>query len=67
MRGNGFTGGLLLGVLLGAVLAILYAPEKGEKTRKRLAKKGGSWLEDASDYVDSAGSLVEKGRKRVGL
>lgn len=63
-----FMGGLLLGILLGGVLAILYAPEKGEKTRRRLARSGGKWVGDAaSDAVGSAGELLEKGRRRIGL
>lgn len=64
---GGFTGGLLLGVLLGAIIAVLYAPERGDKTRKKLAKKSGRWLGEASEYVDSAGDLMEKGRKKIGI
>jgi gas vesicle protein len=37
-RPAGFTAGLLLGVILGAGLALLYAPEEGEKTRGRLRR-----------------------------
>lgn len=62
-----FLGGLLLGLLVGGVVAVLYAPERGDKTRKKLSKKSGKWLDEAADYVDSAGDLVEKGRKKVGL
>jgi len=65
--GRGAIGGLLLGIAIGAVLAILYAPEKGEKTRKRLARKGGEWGEKAAEALGSAGDIVEKGRKRFGV
>lgn len=65
-RHHEFLGGLLVGVALGAILAILYAPEKGTKTRKQLAKRSARWTDRASDAVGSAGEWVEKGRKRIG-
>ncbi|HUP01188.1 MAG TPA: YtxH domain-containing protein [Gemmatimonadota bacterium] len=64
---NGFLGGVLLGIILGAVLAILYAPEKGEKMRKRLVKKSGQLQEKASDALGTAGDLMGKGRKKMGI
>ncbi|HUP20695.1 MAG TPA: YtxH domain-containing protein [Gemmatimonadota bacterium] len=68
MNGNGgFLSGFLLGALTGAALAVLYAPEKGDKTRKKIVKSSGKWLDDASGYVGSAGDFVEKGRKRMGI
>lgn len=63
-EGSGFMSGLLLGVLLGGVFAVLYAPDRGEKTRKRWSKRGGQWLDEAGDQ---AGELVEKGRKKIGI
>ena len=67
MSKGGFLSGLLLGVALGGLIAMLYAPEKGEKTRKRLARKGGEWGEKAAEALGSAGDIVEKGRKRFGV
>ncbi len=61
---NGFVGALLLGVALGAVLAILYAPERGDKTRKKLSKKGGKLWDEASDQAED---LVKKGKKKIGV
>ena len=67
MGRNGFFSGLLLGLALGGFIAMLYAPEKGEKTRKKLAKRSGKWQESAGDAVGVAGEFVNKGRKRVGI
>lgn len=67
MSRGGFLSGLLMGLAFGGVMAAMYAPEKGEKTRKNLAKKSGKWQEAASDAVGIAGELVGKGRKRVGI
>lgn len=66
-EGNGFLSGILLGIILGGVLAILYAPDKGEKTRKKLTRRSGKWSGRASDVVGTAGDLVGKGRKKIGI
>ncbi|MFN6945852.1 MAG: YtxH domain-containing protein [Cytophagaceae bacterium] len=39
-------GALLLGVAAGGVLGILFAPQKGSKTRKTISDKGDDLLED---------------------
>ena len=39
--------GALAGVAVGALLGVLFAPEKGEDTRKKIAVKG----KDASDKL----------------
>ncbi|HYO45565.1 MAG TPA: YtxH domain-containing protein [Gemmatimonadota bacterium] len=67
MSRGGFLSGVLLGLALGGVIAMLYAPEKGDKTRKKLAKRSGKWRETASDAMEMTGDLVGKGRKRVGI
>lgn len=64
---SSFLGGILLGLVLGAVLAILYAPEKGEKMRKKLVKKSGQLQEKASGALGNAGDLVGRGRKKMGI
>ena len=39
-RGSGFFLGLVLGAVVGATLAILFAPQEGEKTRNLLIEQG---------------------------
>ena len=64
---NGFLGGLLIGLAIGGLLALLYAPERGDKTRRKLVKKSGVWQEKASDALGSASELVDKCRKKMGI
>ena len=53
-----------VGVAAGAAVALLYAPQTGEKTRKQL-RRG---IEDAGDYIkdaaDTIGDQAEKYIKR---
>ena len=47
----------LLGTAIGAVVALLVAPESGEETRRTLRRKG----QDVADYVVDAGNeLAER-------
>ena len=47
MSSSKFLAGIFLGVAAGAALGILFAPDKGTETRKKIAKKG----EDLTDSV----------------
>ena len=49
-----------IGVGAGAAVALLYAPQSGEKTRRQVRRK----LEDASDYVrDTADTISDRASK----
>ncbi len=48
--------GVLLGAAAGAVLGILFAPDKGSETRKKIAQKG----RDLSDNLKSRFSELEE-------
>ncbi|MCX6231276.1 MAG: YtxH domain-containing protein [Bacteroidetes bacterium] len=44
--------GLLAGIATGAVLGILFAPEKGSVTRKKIAKKGEDYADNIKEKFD---------------
>ena len=58
------------GAAIGATIALLYAPQSGDETRRYIrkkARKGREVLADASeDLVDKGRDLYEKGRRIVG-
>ena len=43
--------GVLAGVAAGAVVGILFAPAKGSKTRKKIAKKGIDYADELSEKL----------------
>ena len=57
---GGFAAGLLLGIVLGAGVALLFAPEQGQKTRGRLRRRMQSLGEDAREGIDRAGARTRK-------
>jgi gas vesicle protein len=53
--------GVLAGVAVGAIAGILFAPEKGSKTRKRILRKGKDYVEALQDKFDElAGKITHK-------
>jgi gas vesicle protein len=58
-----------MGLAAGAAVALLYAPQSGEKTRRQLRRN----IDDATDYVkdfgedlgEQAEKLYRRGRKQV--
>jgi gas vesicle protein len=56
-----------VGVAAGAVVALIYAPQTGEKTRRQIRRKiedAGDYLSDAKDtFSDHAEKAVKRGKE----
>jgi gas vesicle protein len=57
-RGSGF-GSFLLGIAVGAVVGFLFAPEAGDDTRRKLAKRLRNLRDVAEEKVDEVRGLLE--------
>jgi len=55
--------GVLAGVAAGAILGILFAPDKGSETRKKLTKMSGEFAdtlkEKFNEYLDNMSDKLE--------
>lgn len=56
MSAKGFIFAFGLGITAGAVVALLYAPQPGVKTRRQLKKN----LEDGVDYLEDAAEYLKE-------
>jgi gas vesicle protein len=61
----GFAVGVVLGALLGAGLALLYAPDRGEKTRRQLKRRLQRLRDEAEDGLDRAGARAARVRRQL--
>lgn len=61
----GTLAGLAVGLGVGAALGLLYAPEKGRKTRREIVKRAERLGDRASEVLESAEDLLEAGRRRL--
>lgn len=50
---KGFTFGIISGALTGAVVALLFAPEKGSDLRKRLSYQLNRLVEDIAETIEN--------------
>jgi gas vesicle protein len=67
---------LLSGFLAGVLVGILFAPDKGSETRRKISKKGSELKDRFNDFVDSiseefnsfkedAEDLAQKGKQKA--
>ncbi len=56
---------LMIGMAVGAALGILFAPAKGSKTRRRLARKGNRIKESWCEFKDTVAGTIENIRGEV--
>jgi hypothetical protein len=65
----GFLGGLVLGALIGAGVALLVAPERGDVTRRRLRTRlrdaGDDAKEQLEDWRDDAERELRRHRRKL--
>jgi gas vesicle protein len=72
-NGGGMAKGLMIGLLAGGVLgagiALLYAPKPGRKLRAELKDKADSLLEDGEEYMmavqEKAAEIVDDAKKGI--
>jgi len=61
--GFAFIAGLVVGGAIGAIAGLLFAPETGEETRKKVAVKSKEWADDLytkfDDLKESVAEVME--------
>jgi gas vesicle protein len=54
-----FATGLFVGAAAGAVAGVLFAPDKGTETRKRITEKTNEFKDDISEKIDHLKQAIE--------
>ncbi len=66
---SNFLGWFITGAIIGAAVAVLYAPKSGKETRQLLADTGqkskDAVVESSQNIVDAGRDMFERGRRLV--
>jgi len=60
-----FTAGLLIGALVGAGVALLFAPQSGEETRRLIRRRAKHLADDARDRYEDVRHRVRAARRHA--
>ena len=60
-----FAAGLLIGALLGAGVALLFAPQSGAETRRMIRKKSKRLAAGAEDRFDDVKDRIRQARRKA--
>jgi hypothetical protein len=61
---GGFAAGVVFGALLGAGIALMFAPERGDRTRRRLGRRLARLREDTAEGLERAGERTRRELRR---
>jgi gas vesicle protein len=65
MRAQNVVVGVLAGIAAGALIGILFAPDKGSEVRGKIAKKGADYLDSVKESIDSLLDGISKNVSKV--
>jgi gas vesicle protein len=65
MKTSKFALGVLGGLATGAILGILFAPEKGIDTRKKIMKKGNNYSDEFKDKLDNLSGTIKTNYEKI--
>ena len=60
-----FAAGLLIGALMGAGVALLFAPQSGEETRRMIRKRSKKIAAGAQDRFDDVKNRIRAARRKA--
>jgi gas vesicle protein len=63
--GTGLIIGFILGGIIGAGLALLFAPQKGKLLRNDVKRRTGEWLDEAEDVIEETRGKMTRAAKQI--
>mgnify|MGYP001593155716 CR=1 FL=1 len=65
-RNEGFGWGFVLGLVAGSVLALIFAPQSGEQTRRQIADRASEFKGSAQELIEQALQNLEEAATKAG-